>query len=176
MQTQCIIYFIILKTKNFRKTTVSFWNYYPSKLKSGYDNEDNERERIFYQIKDSENFKYKTKLVCNLRDPADLANGNDAETELEDIKIIVPLKNLSDFIFSLNFLMINTGIELILKWSQNFILTEKAERTEKAETSARPNNVPRRQDAVHAINRPKDLKFNITDCSDFTRKVRKQII
>ena len=170
------MYNLLYYSKNFRKTTVSFWNYYPSKLKSGYDNEDNERERIFYQIKDSENFKYKTKLVCNLRDPADLANGNDAETELEDIKIIVPLKNLSDFIFSLNFLMINTGIELILKWSQNFILTEKAERTEKAETSARPNNVPRRQDAVHAINRPKDLKFNITDCSDFTRKVRKQII
>ena len=44
---------------------------------------------------------------------------------LPDIKIIIPLKNLSNFIFNLNFLMINTETELILKWSQNFVLTEK---------------------------------------------------
>ena len=44
---------------------------------------------------------------------------------LPDIKIIIPLKNLSNFIFNLNFLMINTETELILKWSQNCVLTEK---------------------------------------------------
>ena len=52
-----------------------------------------------------------------------LSNNNNAE--LENIKIIVPLKSLSNFIFSLNFLLINTEIELILKWSENCVLGEK---------------------------------------------------
>ena len=109
-------------SKNFRKTTGSFWNYYPDKPTLGYnekpdDQADNiyEREKIFYPIKDSESFDCKTELVGILPSAADFANGSDVETELEDIKIIVPLKNLSSFIFSLNFLMINTEVELILK-------------------------------------------------------------
>ena len=68
-------------SKNLRKTSGSFWNYYPDKPNSGYN-----RGRIFYPIKNSERFDYKTKLVGSL--PA----GNN-EAELEDIKIVAPLKN-----------------------------------------------------------------------------------
>ena len=78
---------------------------------------------------------------------------------LSDIKIIIPLKNLSNFIFNLNFLMINTEIELILKWSQNCVLTEKMEREEKNRDFGPPVLV-----GVNAINRSATLKFNITDC------------
>ena len=106
-------------SKNYRKTTGSFWNYYPYKPSSGYI-ANYERTRVFYPIRHSESFSYKTKLVDNLSDE------NDAE--LEDIKFVVPLKNLSNFISSLNFLMINTEIELILKWSQNCVLTEEKEK------------------------------------------------
>ena len=60
--------------------------------------------------------------------------------------------------------MINTEIELILKWSQNCVLTGKATREAKAEAPAGPNNIPPQQNAVPAVNRTKDLKFNITDC------------
>ena len=59
------------------------------------------RNRIFYPIKDSESFDYKTKLVGKLP---------DGENELEDVKIVVPLTTLSNFMFNLE-------IELILKWS-----------------------------------------------------------
>ena len=108
---------------------------------------------MFNIIRNSESFDYKTKLVGNL------SNGNDVE--LPNIKIIVPLKNLSNFIFNLNFLMINTEVELILKWSQNYVLTEKVFREGKDEIPAGDNLlVP----AVTAINTPSDLKFNITDC------------
>ena len=94
-------------SKNFRKTTGSFWNYYLNKPNSKFIG-DKERTRVFYPIKNSRSFNYKTKLVDNL--PV----GNDVE--LRNIKkTIKPLKNLSNFIFSLNFLMINTEIELILK-------------------------------------------------------------
>ena len=85
---------------------------------------------------------------------ADDDDDNDVNTESEEIKIIVPLKNLSNFIFSLNSLMIDTEIELILKWSQNCVLTEKATR-EHLDAGDDPATEPE----VPAINRPKDLKL-----------------
>ena len=59
--------------------------------KSGHDDEYDERERIFYPIKNSESFNYKTKLVGNVDAVADAAD-NDVKVELEDITIVVPLK------------------------------------------------------------------------------------
>ena len=73
---------------------------------SGYDDEDNERERIFYPIKNSESFDYKTRLVVKLP--------ND-ELSIENVKIAVPLTNIRNFMFNLDFLMINSETELILK-------------------------------------------------------------
>ena len=142
------MYNLLYYSKNFRKTTGSFWNYYPDKPNSGYDNDD--RDRLFYTIKDSERFDYKTKLIGKLHD-----GGND----LEDIKIVVPLKHLSRFIFNLEFLLINAEIELILKWNQNCVLTEKAYRVAIAK-----GDDPATEPAVNEINTPPDLKFNITDC------------
>ena len=59
--------------------------------------------------------------------------------------------------FNLDFLMINSEIEIILKWSQNCVLTERATREFK-EATQNPA-----QGRVNAINRPESLKFNITD-------------
>ena len=82
-------------SKKFRKTTGSFWNYYPDKPNSGYSvkpdpQNDNayRRQRVFYPIKNSECFDYNNKIIGNLSD-----NNN---AELENMKIIVPLKNLSN--------------------------------------------------------------------------------
>ena len=55
--------------------------------------------------------------------------------------------------------MINTEIELILKWFQNCVLTEKPTREKKARQDGPPVLNP-----VNAINRAEDLKFEITDC------------
>ena len=135
------------------KTTGSFWNYYRDEPNSGYNNDNNERTRIFYPIKDSESFNYKTKLVGELPDDDD---------DLDGIKIVVPLKYLSKFIFSLDTLLINCEVELILKWSQNCVLRDKATREAKTARPAQGGNpvLP----AVNAINAPSDLKFSITDC------------
>ena len=59
--------------------------------------------------------------------------------------------------------MINTEIELILKWSQNFVLIEKATRELKALIPAQTGGIPAKPQ-VNAINRPASLIFNITDC------------
>ena len=106
------MYNLLFCSKNFRKTTGSFWNYYPDIPKSGHNDDDNLRERIIYPIKDSESFNYKTKLVGNVPGVADPADG--IERELEDMKIVVPLKDISNFGFKLDFLLINSEIELIL--------------------------------------------------------------
>ena len=58
--------------------------------------------------------------------------------------------------------MINAEIELILKWSQNCVLTEKATRTAKPVVPAQRGNP--KLPAVSAINTPPDLKFHVTDC------------
>ena len=64
--------------------------------------------------------------------------------------------------------MINTDIELILKWSQNFVLTEEVFREGKEATK---NPV---QAAVTVINTPSDLKLNITDCKLYVQVVTLQ--
>ena len=157
------MYNLLYHSKNFRKTAASFWNYYPDMPKSGHDNNANLRQRVIYSIKDSESFNYKTKLVGNVDAVADAAD-NDVKTELEDIKIVVPLKNLSNFMFNLNFLLINSEIELILNWAEDCVLTEKATRARLPPVSAGIYAAP-------LINRPKDLKFSITDCKLYVPEV-----
>ena len=86
------MYNLLYYSKNFRKTTGSI-----------------------YPTKDSESFNYKTKLIGNVPGVADLTHADDIERELEDIKIVVPLKDISNFMFNLDFSLINSEIELILK-------------------------------------------------------------
>ena len=82
------MYNLLYYSKNFQRTTGSFWNYYPDMPKSGHENNANLRQRIIYPIKYPESFNYKTKLACNIDAVADAAD-NDVKTELEDIKIVV---------------------------------------------------------------------------------------
>ena len=98
--------------------------------KSGHDNNANLRQRIMYPIKDSEGFNYKTKLIGNVPGVVDPADGDDTERELEDIKIVVSLKNISNFMFNFDILLNNSEIELILKWTKDCVLTEKVTREE----------------------------------------------
>ena len=58
-----------------------------------------------------------------------------------------------------NFLLINSEIELILKWTEDCVLTEKATRKFKAAEDGPPA-----LDEVAAINRPKDANFSVKDC------------
>ena len=61
--------------------------------------------------------------------------------------------------FNLDFLLINSEIELILKWTEDCVSTEKATREFRAAEDGPPT-----LDEVPAVNRPKDLKFGVIDC------------
>ena len=70
-----------------------------------------------------------------------------------DVKIVVPLKYLSNFWRSLNIPLINCEVELILTWFENCVLINKS--TRGADYDADP--------VVYEIDNPEDATFQITD-------------
>ena len=136
------MYNLLEYSKNYSKTTGSFWNYYRDEPNSGVGGADN---NINYSIKDSKSFDYKTSITGKLE-------GNNTEKEVE---IVVPLKYLSNFCRTLNMPLINCEINLILTWSENFVLTSKATRDAVPAQGGNP--------AVAAVNNPANATIKITE-------------
>ena len=65
-------------------------------------------------IENSESFKYKIKITGKTPD-----NGNT-----KDVEIIVPLKYLSNFWRTLEMLLIDFEVNLILAWSKDCVITK----------------------------------------------------
>ena len=80
------MYNLIECSKNYRKTTGSLWNYYRDEPNSGLDGDNN---NINYSIKDSKSFDYKSSITGKLE--------VENNVEKDDVKIVVPLKYLSNF-------------------------------------------------------------------------------
>ena len=89
----------------------------------------------------SESFKYKTSIVGKAQD-------NDS---LTDTEAVVTLKHLSNFWRSLDILLINCEVEIILTWFENCVLDDMIVR------AAGNNNDP------PAIVAPSGATFKITD-------------
>ena len=106
------MYNLLEYCKNYRKTTGSLWNCYRDKPNSGINNGKT------YSIMSSKSFDYKAKFI------EDGVTHNNLTKN--DVKIIVPLKYLSNFWRSLNIPLINCEIELILTWFKNYVLISKA--------------------------------------------------
>ena len=70
-----------------------------------------------------------------------------------DVKVVVPLKHLSNFWRSLNIPLINCEVELILTWFKNCVLIDKS--TREASDAVDPN--------VYEIDNPENAIFEITD-------------
>ena len=93
------MYNLIEYSDNYSKTSGSFWKYYKD------DPNDN--------LTDSESFKSKVKITGNTPN-----NGNT-----KDVEIIVPLKHLSNFWRTLEMLLINCEVNLVLTWSKDCVIT-----------------------------------------------------
>ena len=73
----------------------------------------------------SKSFKYKTSITGNTYNIGDGEEGYDAnKVGKNETEVVIPLKYLSNFWGSLNILLINCEIELILTWSKNCILAD----------------------------------------------------
>ena len=71
-----------------------------------------DNNNINYSIKDSKSFDYKTSITGKLE-------GNNVEKD--DIKIVVPLKYLSNFWRTLDIPLINCEVSLTLTWSKDCV-------------------------------------------------------
>ena len=79
------MYNLLEYSKNYRKTTGSLWNYYRDEPNSGTDANNN----ITHSILNSESFDYKADFMEN-----GVTHNNLTKI---DVKIVVPLKYLSNF-------------------------------------------------------------------------------
>ena len=104
---------LVQYSKNYRKATGSLWNYYRDEPNSGAEG------NINYSIKDSKSFNHKTSITGKLE---------DNHVEKDDVKIVVPLKYLSNVWRMLDMPLINFEVSLALTWSENCVLTSKATR------------------------------------------------
>ena len=136
------MYNLLEYSQNYRKTTRTFWNYNRDEPNSGIGGENN---NIKYSIKDSKSFDYKTSITGKLE-------GDNTEKE---VGIVVPLKYLSNFWRTLNILLINFEINLVLTWSEKCVLRSKATR---GAVPAQGGNT-----ALTRVNNPANAIFKITD-------------
>ena len=107
--------FILLEySKNYKKkTNKKLWNYYRDVPNSVTD-----ANNITHSIWSSESFDYKANFMEN-----GLTQNNLIKN---DVKIIVPLKHLSNFWRSLNMPLINCEVDLILTWFKNCVLINES--------------------------------------------------
>ena len=104
-------------SKNYEKTTGRLWKYYRDEPKDGAVCNGN--EKITTSFTDSKSLNFKTKIIEEL---------NAGENRKNDIKINVPLKNLSNFWKTLNIPLINCELSLTLTWFENCVITARAYR------------------------------------------------
>ena len=106
------MYNLLEYSKNYIKTSGSLWNYYRDKPSSSIDD-----DNIIHSILNSESFDYRANFM------EDGVTHNNLLKN--DVKVVVPVKHLSNFWRSLNIPIINSEVELILTWIKNCVLIDK---------------------------------------------------
>ena len=91
------------------------WNCYKDEPNSALGGENNS---VNYSIKNSNSIDYKTSITGKIE-------GNN---RTNNVKIVVPLKHLSNFKRTLDIPLINCEISLTLTWSKNYVIISKATR------------------------------------------------
>ena len=99
------MYNLLEHCKNYKKTTGSLWNYYRDEPNSSTDG-----DNLTHSILNSESFDYKANFISSV------THNNLTKN---DVKIVIPLKHLSNFWKNLNMSLINCEVELILNWFKN---------------------------------------------------------
>ena len=104
------MYNLLEYSKNHRKTTGSLWNYYRDEPSNPLSS-------------NSESFKYKTSIRGNTYNVgADEADYDANKVGKIKTEVLITLKHLSSFWRTVNILLINCEVELILTGSKNCVL------------------------------------------------------
>ena len=105
------MYNLIEYSDNYSDTSGSLWQF-----KRGEQPTNNNGAFINITAKNTSSFKYKSNLIGD-------ADADGANRKKEGVKIVVPLKYLSNFWRLLEMPLINYKVELSLKWYENCILS-----------------------------------------------------
>ena len=143
-------------SKNYKKTTGRFWNYYRDEPNNPPLNDD-DPPTINYNadpITNSESFKYKSSITGKTSNANNNSEQGNTKTK-RNLEIVVSLKYLSNFWRSLDMSLINCEICLTLTWSENCVLTDI--KTQIA-AAAQGDNAAR-----ETIDAPTNAKFKTTD-------------
>ena len=143
-------------SKNYRKTTGSFWNYYRDEPNNPPLNDD-DPPTINYNadpITNSESFEYKSSIIGKTSNANQGTEQGNTKTK-RNLEIFVPLKYLSNFWRTLDMPLINCEVSLTLRWTENCVLTDIT--TQAARTAQGDNPARERIDAAT------NATFKITD-------------
>ena len=128
------MYNLLEYSKNYRKTTGSFWNYYRDEPNNPPLNDD-DHSTINYNadpITNSESFKYKRSITGKASNE-NQENGENTEQgntrTKRNLEIVVPLKYLTNFWRTLDMPLINREVSLNLTRSENCVLTNITRQT-----------------------------------------------
>ena len=128
------MYNLIKYSKNYKKTTGSFWNYY--KDEPNYFPANNNHA---ISITNFESLKYKSSITGKNLKCKSRKRWKHWARKLWNLEIVVSLKHLSSFGKTLDMPLINCGVSLVLTWSENCVLTDI---TTQAARNTNPNADP----------------------------------
>ena len=134
------MYNLLGYSKNYRKTTGSLWNYYRDEPNSSIDD-----NNVTHSMLNSKSFDYKANFIEN-----GMTHDNLTKNA---VKIVIPLKYLSNFWRNLNIPLINCEVKLILTWFKNCVLIDKL--AGDADYDADP--------IIFKIDIPENAIFQVTD-------------
>ena len=119
------MYNLLKYSRNYRKTTGSFWNHYRDEPNNPPLNND-DPPTVNYNadpITNSESFKYKNSITGKTSNANNATEQGNTKAK-KNLEIVVPLKYLSNFLKSLDVPLINCEISLTLTVSENCVLTD----------------------------------------------------
>ena len=143
------MYILIEYSKNYSKTAGSLWNYCRDELTNNRNTNNNPNKNVI----NSESFKYKTSVTgstYNVDEKISNEEGNEIYNPAYDVNkigkkevgIAVPLKYLGNFWRTLDILLINCEVYLILNWSRECVITsiERRIKTNTRQRDTSPTN------------------------------------
>ena len=124
------MYNLLEYSKNYSKTSASFWNYYSDELTDERNDNNNPNKNVI----NSKSFKYKTIITgstYNVPWKINDADGNPVKNPnydqnkkgTKEVEIAVPLKHLSNFWKMLDIPLSNSEVSLTLIWSGTCVIT-----------------------------------------------------
>ena len=148
------MYNLLKHSKHYSKISASSWNYYRDEL----TDEANDNNGPNKNVINSKSFKYKTSITGSTDDdgnPANNLNYDQNKRGTKEVEIAVPLKHLGNFWNSLNILLVNCELSLVLSWSETCVITSMKKRLVRAAQGGNP--------AVYGDS-PESAAFKIKNC------------